>query len=320
MSTATATRTGSATAIATIPSLTVIVVNYNGAATVRRCLRALWEQREPDWETILVDNASSDGSARGLAEDFSGLRVVFNTHNSGFAAANNLALRSISGRNVLLLNPDVVAEAGAIRTAVEYLEDNADVGIVGARVLLPGGHLDPAARRSFKTPGTYLYKWLGLCRRLPRHPRFGRYYLSYLDENQITDVDSVPGAFLLIRRAVVERIGLLDERFFMYCEDEDWCLRAKQGGWRVVYHPAVVVHHAKGSSTRQRRLRMAYHFHRSLILYHRKNIAPHHAKPLNATVYAGIGVGMLRAIAIALLRSGVARVASRWRAFRSKVA
>jgi GT2 family glycosyltransferase len=280
------------------PDLSVIIVNYNGGRVVRDCLDRLCPQLEPGWEAWLVDNASADGSADGLEETYPGLRVIRNASNVGFSRANNQAMRRASGAYVLLLNPDVSLTPGALSAALAYLEAHPDVSILGPKVLLPDGRMDPAARRSFKTPETYLYRMTGLSRRFPRHRRFGKYYLSYLDEDAISDVDSVVGAFLLIRRSVVDAIGMLDERFFMYCEDEDWCWRAKQAGGRVVYHPGIVVHHRKGSSTRRVPIRMAYHWHRSLFLYHRKNIAPRYPSLANAGVYAGI-------VAAFLARSGV---------------
>ena len=269
-------------------ALSIIIVNYNGGQLVRDCLDRLWPELRPGWEVFLVDNASRDRSADGLERAYPGLSVIRNADNVGFARANNQAMRLATGAYVLLLNPDVAITRGATSTALAYLESHQDVSILGHKILLPDGRLDPAARRSFKTPETYLYKVTGLSRVFPRHRRFGRYYLSYLDEDAVTDVDSIVGAFMLIRRSVIDAIGMLDERFFMYCEDEDWCWRAKQAGGRVVYHPGLVVHHRKGSSTRTVPIRMAYHWHRSLFLYHRKNIAPRHSTLANAGVYAGI--------------------------------
>ncbi len=269
-------------------ALSIIIVNYNGGQLVRDCLDRLWPELRPGWEVFLVDNASRDRSADGLERAYPGLSVIRNADNVGFARANNQAMRLATGAYVLLLNPDVAITRGATSTALAYLESHPDVSILGPKILLPDGRLDPAARRSFKTPETYLYKVTGLSRVFPRHRRFGRYYLSYLDEDAVADVDSIVGAFMLIRRSVIDAIGMLDERFFMYCEDEDWCWRAKQAGGRVVYHPGLVVHHRKGSSTRTVPIRMAYHWHRSLFLYHRKNIAPRHSTLANAGVYAGI--------------------------------
>lgn len=280
------------------PGLSILIVNYNTGALLRCCLEALWPQLEPGFEVVLVDNASSDAGVDGLEQDYPGLRLIRNPSNVGYARANNQALRLYRSRHALLLNPDVTLEPGALATALTYLDAHPEVGILGPRVLGSNGRLDPPARRSFKTPATYLYKMSGLSRLFPRHPRFGRYYLSYLNEMAITEVDAVVGAFLLIRREVVDQIGLLDERFFMYCEDEDWCWRAKQAGWRVVYHPGIVVHHRKGSSTARHPFRMAYHWHRSLFLYHRKNIAPRYPAVVNGAVYGGIALGLGAALVV----------------------
>jgi GT2 family glycosyltransferase len=274
---------------------------------LRECLTSLWAALEPGAEVLLVDNASTDGSLTGLEITFPGLQVIRNARNVGYARANNQALQRARGRYFLLLNPDVVLEREAVATAQAYLDAHADVSILGARVLRPDGRLDPPARRSFKTPSTYFYKMTGLARAFPHHPRFGRYYLSFLNEGEIHDVDSVVGAFLMIRRAAVERVGFLDERFFMYCEDEDWCWRVKRAGGRVVYHPGVVVHHRKGASTGQHPFRMLYHWHRSLFLYHRKNIAAQYPAPLNGLVYAGMLGGFLGALALTATRRLVRR-------------
>jgi GT2 family glycosyltransferase len=179
-----------------------------------------------------------------------------------------------------------------IRSLLHFLESNPDVGIVGPRIRLLDGRLDQACRRSFKTPGIYLYKWTGISRLFPHSRRFGRYYLSYLDESEMADVDSVMGAFLLIRREALAAIGLLDEGFFMYSEDEDWCYRAKRAGWRVVYYPESVVWHLKGHSTRQHAVRMLAARHYSYLRFHRKNLAANYPAFVNGIVYAGILVGL----------------------------
>ncbi len=294
----------------TEPGLSIIIVNYNCGPLLRECLEHLWPQLQPDWEVFVVDNASTDGSVDGLDQFFPRVQLLRNRRNAGYARANNQALRLAHGRYILLLNPDVCIEPGALATSLNYLDAHPDVSILGPRILLPNGRLDPPARRSFKTPATYLYKMVGLSRLFPRHPLFGRYYLSFLDEMEVTDVDAVVGAFLLIRRQVMERIGHLDERFFMYCEDEDWCWRAKQAGGRVVYHPGVVVHHRKGTSSARHPFRMAYHWHRSLLLYHRKNIASRYSAILNSAVYLGIVVGLLAALSKAAVGDLLRRLRS----------
>ena len=280
-----------------VPELSVVIVNYNGGPLVGACLEWLAGATPLGSEIFLVDNASADGSVDDLESRFSGLRVIRNARNVGYGTANNQALKAVRGRHILLLNPDVLVEPDAVNKGLRFLDEHPDVGILGARILLPNGRLDPPARRSFKTPVTYFYKALGLSRAFPRHRRFGRYYLSYLDEHEMADVDSVVGAFMLMPRRLIDEIGGFDERFFLYCEDEDLCWRARQSGWRVVYHPGVVVKHRKGSSTRQRPFRTTYHWHRSLLLYHRKNIAPRYPAIVNFAVYAGIGTGFAASIA-----------------------
>lgn len=282
--------------------LSVVIVNYNAGTALAGCLDALAPQLADQDEVFIVDNASSDGSAEPF-DGRPGVNLVRNVENLGFARACNQALERAHGRFLLLLNPDAQVAPRALDTALRYMEANPDVGILGPRILRPGGRLDPAARRSFKTPATYFYKLVALDRLFPRSRAFGHYYLSYLPEDRLADVDSVVGAFLLIRRSVVDTVGHLDERFFMYCEDEDWCWRVKQAGFRVVYNPALLVHHVKGLSSTQRRIPMAYHWHRSVALYHRKNIASRYPGPVNGAVYALIAASLASAVVVATIRT-----------------
>src|SRR5260370_20816710 len=147
----------------------IITVAYNSGPLVWRCLRALWPQLHDGDEVFLVDNASSDGSLEGIEDAFPGLQVIRNAENRGYAAANNQAIRLAQGDYVLLLNPDVLLEPNALDTATAYLDAHSDVGILGARILLPNGRLDPPPRRSFKSPANYFYKLSRLARLLPQN-------------------------------------------------------------------------------------------------------------------------------------------------------
>jgi len=291
------------------PPISIITVTYNSGDRIWACLRTLWPQLRAADEVFLVDNASTDDGLRGIPDAFPTLQIIRNPRNVGYAAANNQALQLARGQYILLLNPDVILEPNALDIALAYLEAHPDVGILGPKILLPNGRLDPPARRTFKTASTYVYKLTGLSWLFPRHPQFGRYYLSYLDDDQITDVDAVVGAFLLIRRETAAQIGPLDERFFMYCEDEDWCWRARRAGWRVVYHPGVLAHHYKGSSARSRPFAMIYHWHRSIFLFHRKNIASRYPLAVNVPIYAGMGASLLATVGINVLRRTTERLA-----------
>jgi GT2 family glycosyltransferase len=279
-----------------VTRLAVIIVNYKAGQLLLDCLAALYAQLAADSEVYLVDNASNDPILARVESQYPSIALIQNPVNVGFARANNQVLASTDADYYLLLNPDVELQPGAITIALEHLDSHPDIGILGARVLRHNGLLDPAARRSFKGAETYFYKWFGLSKLFGTSRRFGRYYLSYLDESKLTDVDSVVGAFMIIRSQVLRDIGFFDERFFIYCEDEDFCYRAKLAGFRVVYHPAVVARHRKGHSTSQVPFRMLYHWHRSLVLYHVKNIGPRYRGIVNWIVYSGITVGFLIAI------------------------
>jgi GT2 family glycosyltransferase len=295
------------------PVVSIIVVTYESAATLPTLwasLRRELQEVKGGSEVLMVDNDSSDDSfamLMGIAAEAQSqhspavvrAEVVRNEHNVGFGRACNLALRQARGRYVLLLNPDTVVEPGAISKAIAYVDANPDVGILGPRIRLSDGQLDSPCRRSFKTPAIYFYKLSGLSRLFPRSRRFGRYYLSYLDETVIADVDAVIGAFMLVRREVIDQIGLMDEQFFMYCEDEDWCFRAKQAGWRVVYFPESVVWHRKGASAAKRPTRMVLEWHRSIFRFHRKNMALSYPWWVNQLVYTGIAASA----ALSVIRS-----------------
>ncbi len=277
--------------------LSVIIVNYNGRGKILAALDALRQGlKEIKAEIFIVDNASPDSSLTEIKHwlyrlcptERANYILLENQRNLGYARANNQALRQSRGKFSLLLNPDAEVEPDAIPLMLEFMRQHPRTGIAGPRILLPNGKLDAPCRRSFKTPTIYLYKFLGLSKLFPHSRRFGKYYLSYLDETETTEVDAVIGAFLLIRREVIDQIGPLDERYFMYCEDEDWCFQAKKRGWQVHYYPRAVVHHHKGASTSQRKFRMVWEWHKAVFKFHRKNLAVNYAPPVNLLVYAGI--------------------------------
>jgi GT2 family glycosyltransferase len=283
--------------------LSVIILNYNGGKMLVDNVKRLWDAADPEWEIAVIDNASQDNSIEGLRALIPDIAIFLNTENIGFAAAHNQVLHMAKGEYILLLNPDVVTDALSITHALEFMDQHPDVAILGPKIMLPNGHDDPAAHRAFKTPATYLYKFLGLSKRFPKSQRFGHYYMTDQDLSKPCDVDSVTGAFLLIRSNAQKQIGLLDERFFMYCEDEDWCWRAKQAGFRVVYNPEIVVEHEKSTSAKSHPIRMTWVWHVSLMRYHRKNIAASYPAPVNALVYAGIGTVLaFRLFGVCVLR------------------
>jgi GT2 family glycosyltransferase len=275
--------------------LDVVILNYNRGDLLRVCVSSVLQSRsEHTINAWVVDNASTDDSAMIVAREFPSVQLVRNQHNSGFAAGNNLALQRIlddhSSDFVMLLNNDTVVEPDALDLLVDYLEQHGDVGAVGPKLLLLDGSLDLACRRSFPTPEISFYRMTGLSRVFPNSPRFGRYNLSYLDVDTETEVDALVGAAMVLRTDVVREVGLLDEAFFMYGEDLDWCYRIKSFGWRIVYYPRAVIHHHKRAASTRRAIPSIRAFYDAMRIFHRKHYAQRTLAPLNWLIEVGITV------------------------------
>jgi GT2 family glycosyltransferase len=264
------------------------------------CLQALGADALEAAEVLVVDNASTDGSADMVAAEFPWVRLIRSPRNGGFAFGNNQALRVARGEAVLLLNPDAVLPPGGIAALLEVLRRHPEAGIVGPKLLRPDGSMHLACRRSFPTPTVAFYRLSGLSRAFSRSPRFGRYNLTYLDPALPIEVDAVCGACMLLDRRVISRIGLLDERFFMYGEDLDWCLRARQAGFTVRYEPSVTVQHQHGAASRKRVLRATYHFFRAMDLFYRKHYVQQYPRVVSGMVrtaiYAALAVATFRVL------------------------
>jgi N-acetylglucosaminyl-diphospho-decaprenol L-rhamnosyltransferase len=262
--------------------LGIVIVNYNVCDLLRDCLKSvLASQGDIAFEVCVVDNGSADGSADMVAAEFPQVRLV-RAQNRGYAAGNNLGLQALGfaqgqgagtppPRYALLLNPDTVLPPLALANMLAFVEERPQAGVAGPRLVRSDGSLDLACRRSFPTPEVAFYRLSGLSRLFPRSPRFGRYNMTYLSPDVTTQVDSVVGAFMLIRSEVIEQVGLLDERYFMYAEDLDFCYRAKEQGWQVWYNADVTVLHYKGQSSRQRSVPSNIHFYRTMRLFHDKH-------------------------------------------------
>ncbi len=280
--------------------LSIVILNYNTREQLRTCLESVRAEGSTiDTEVIVVDNASSDGSADMVAADFDWVTLIRAPRNGGYAYGNNLGLRQSRAPAVMLLNPDTLVPPGSLAALLNRLAAHPEAGVVGPKLVRPDGSMHLACRRSFPTPAVAFYRVSGLSRLFSHSPRFGRYNLTYLDPDLPTEVDSVCGACLLIRRAVIDRIGPLDERFFMYGEDLDWCLRARQAGWSVRYEPSVVVQHQHGAASRKRPLRTTVHFFRAMDLFYRK----HYVDRYHPLVTGAVRTAIYGALAISVFRS-----------------
>lgn len=302
-------------------SVSVVIVNHNTADLLSQCLEHLCASRTDRPITVfVVDNGSTDDSAEVVRARFPSVRLIVSPRNLGFAGGNNLALREILAavppdadrheHYVLLLNTDCFVEPDTIELTSRFLDEHPHVGVVGPKVVLRNGQLDLACRRSFPTPQSALWKLTGLARRFPNSPRFARYNLTYLDPDLTYEVDSVMGAYMLVRLAAIDDAGLLDESFFMYGEDLDWAFRIKKCGWAVFYYPEARVLHYKGASSSRHSYRLIVEFYRAMYLFHRKHYAPHTFVLLNWLVTTGIVVRGAFALLRNLLRpAGAKRVA-----------
>lgn len=279
--------------------IAVIVVNYNTRDLLEQCLTRLLEsQVDRTVDVFVVDNGSSDGSADRVQERFPQVELIRSETNRGFSGANNLALRRImeqwtclgepAGHCTLLLNTDCFVEPGTLQLTADFLDENPEAGIVGPKVLLRDGSLDLACRRTFPNPSSAFWKLTGLSKLFPDSPRFAQYNLTYLDPNETVEVDSVMGAYMMVRLEAIRDAGLMDESFFMYGEDLDWAYRIKEHGWRVFYYPCATVLHFKGATSSRQSYRLIVEFYRAMHLFHRKHYAPDTFVLLNWLITVGI--------------------------------
>lgn len=270
-------------------ALSIVIVNYNTERLLQDCLESVYAGANGTPMNIwVVDNNSHDNSVPMLRSRFPKVQVIQNPVNVGFSKANNLVISQSRSDYILLLNPDTVIIGDAIERMVKFMEAHPKVGIAGCKVLNRDGTLQLACRRSIPTPRVAFFRLAGLSRLFPKSRVMAEYNMTYADPEQTHEVDAVSGAFLMIRKKVVEQIGLLDERFFMYGEELDWCLRAKRAGWAVMYHPDAQIVHYKGESTKYNSRKAAIEFYRAMYLFHKKHFAQGYSPLMNGLIYTGI--------------------------------
>jgi N-acetylglucosaminyl-diphospho-decaprenol L-rhamnosyltransferase len=240
-----------------VKRLSIVIISYNTRDILRNCLNRVREHgAEIDLETFVVDNASADGSAEMVAAEFPEVKLIASPENVGFAAGNNLALRRAQGRFILLLNSDAYLLPGVLESTLGFMKAHPRVGVLGVRLIGAAGRMDPSARM---LPNAWL-KFVvisGIASRFPRSRILGGPDYSWWDHKTVREVGWVPGAYFLTRREVLDRVGLLDERYFLYYEETDFCLQVKRAGWQVVFYPHATVIHLGGESSKTTRKRMS---------------------------------------------------------------
>ena len=254
--------------------LSVVIVNYNVKYFLEQCLHSVFKAGQGiAMEVFVVDNNSVDGSVQMIKEKFSQVILIENKDNKGFAKANNQAIDRSTSEYVLLLNPDTVVEENTFRQIIDFMDTHPDAGGLGVKMVDGKGHFLPESKRGLPTPAVAFYKIFGFSSLFPKSKTFGRYHLGFLDKNEIHEVEILSGAFMLLRKSVLDKIGLLDESFFMYGEDIDLSYRIIKAGYKNYYFPKTRIIHYKGESTKKSSVNYVFVFYNAMIIFARKHFS-----------------------------------------------
>lgn len=251
--------------------LSIVIVSYNVKYFIEQCLRSVERATHHlETEVFVVDNASTDGSCEYLTPLFPNVNFIWNKDNRGFARANNQAIKLSTGKYVLLLNPDTIVAENTLAQFVQFMDNHPDAGGAGAYMLRTDGTFALESRRGLPTPFVAFCKMSGLAGLFPKSRIWGRYYMRYLDEQQINKIEIISGAFMFLRRETLEKSGLLDEDFFMYGEDIDLSYRIMKAGYNNYFLPSRILHY-KGESTVKSSYRYVYTFYQAMQLFFNKH-------------------------------------------------
>ena len=272
------------------PDVSFSITNYNTKDLLGSCIDSVIKGvKGHSYEIIVVDDSSSDGSAAMIREKYPQIKVIENEINKGYVRSNNIGIKSSRGRYIMSLNSDTVVLAGSIDKIIQFMDKNPDAGAAGPKLLNSDGSIQLQARRGFPTPLNSFFYFSGLSRLFPKNRLMGGYLLTYLDDQAIAEVDSLCGAAMIVKRDIIDKVGLMDESYFMYGDDIDWCYRIKKAGWKVYYFPeAEIIHYGGRGGSRRQSYRNIFEFHRAMAVFYRKHYAKKHLFLVNWTVYAGI--------------------------------
>ncbi|MFV0468984.1 MAG: glycosyltransferase [Dysgonomonas sp.] len=267
--------------------LSIIIVNYNVKYFLEQCLLSVYESKvDFDFEVFVVDNNSNDGSVEYLRPKFSDVNYVENSNNPGFAIANNQAIEACKGKYILLLNPDTVVGENVLANVCSFMDNEQRSGAIGVKMINGYGQFLPESKRGFPTPWASFCKITGLNKLFPNSSVFGKYHLRYLNENMPHEVDVLAGAFMMLRKEAIEKVGNLDEAFFMYGEDIDLSYRIVQGGYKNYYLPEKIIHY-KGESTSKDGIKYVKAFYEAMYIFFKKHY-PHYGQIYSLLITTGI--------------------------------
>ena len=279
--------------------LSIVIVNYNVKYFLEQALHSVRKALNGiEAEIFVVDNHSVDGSCEMVKRKFPEVILIENKINTGFSKANNQAIHLSKGEYVLLLNPDTVVEEDCFSKTIEFMDKTPDAGALGVKMIDGKGHFLPESKRGLPTPKVAFYKMFGFASLFPKSKKFGQYHLGFLDKNKIHSVEVLAGAFMLLRKSVLEKVGLLDEDYFMYGEDIDLCYRISKSGYKNYYFPNTTIIHYKGESTKKTSINYVFIFYRAMITFAQKHYTQKHAQLfsflINIAIYirAAISISM----------------------------
>jgi GT2 family glycosyltransferase len=269
--------------------LSVIIVNYNVEYFLEQCLLSVEKAaKNIDAEIFVVDNNSVDGSVNLVKEKFPFVKLIENKKNTGFSFANNQAIKESNGKYVLLLNPDTLVEEDTFEKIITFMNTHQDAGGLGVMMVDGKGIFLPESKRGLPTPMVAFYKIFGLSALFPKSKIFGRYHVGYLDKNKTHEIEILSGAFMLLRKKVLDEIGLLDETFFMYGEDIDLSYRITKAGYKNYYFPETKIIHYKGESTKKSSVNYVFIFYRAMIIFAEKHFSQKNAKTFSTLINLAI--------------------------------
>lgn len=280
--------------------ISIIIVNYNVKYFLEQCLHSVFGAlKNTKAEVFVVDNNSVDGSCALVKQKFPQVKLIENKVNSGFSVANNQAIKLAIGKYILLLNPDTIVQEDTFEKVIAFMNEHPDAGGLGIKMVDGKGNFLPESKRGLPTPAVAFYKIFGLAKLLPNSPRFGQYHLTYLDKNKNHQIDILSGAFMLMRKEALDKVGLLDETFFMYGEDVDLSYRITQAGYKNYYFADSSIIHYKGESTKKSSVNYVVVFYKAMAIFARKHFSNKGAGMFIFLIYLAI---YLRAFAAIISR------------------
>lgn len=265
--------------------LSVVIVNYNVSYFLEQALLSVQKASQGiDVEVFVVDNNSVDGSNQMVRTRFPEVKLIENKENVGFSRANNQAIRLSNAEYILLLNPDTVLEEDSLVKCCDFMDKHPEAGALGVKMLDGKGNFLPESKRGLPTPMVAFYKIFGLSKLFPKSKTFGRYHLGFLPENEINEIEVLAGAFMLLRKETLDKIGLLDEDYFMYGEDIDLSYRVIKGGYKNYYYPEARIIHYKGESTKRTSVNYVFVFYKAMIIFAQKHFSKKNAGLFSALI------------------------------------